>query len=223
MSTNILEQLKREGSVALWHDYRLGHANDLSGNGNDGTLINSPTWNRNGLAFSSDGSQYVNVAHSTILNLTSFSLAAIVTTKRICGYDVFATICAKYGSGVATDFALAIREDLRDRIYLIDTTTRTWTVTRNPNGVSYIGCTVENGNTSSSLYFDGILENDTLTTAPVITTNTVDLSIGAFGGIANRGFGRTISAFLIFNKLLTATEHAQVYGQLMKTRQGILI
>lgn len=38
MPRNVIEQLKKAGNLALFHDYRKGHINDLSGNGYNGTF-----------------------------------------------------------------------------------------------------------------------------------------------------------------------------------------
>ncbi len=38
---SFLLDLKAEGALALWHDYRRGDAQDMSGNGNHGTPTDS--------------------------------------------------------------------------------------------------------------------------------------------------------------------------------------
>jgi len=49
---SILQELIEEGVLAAWYDYKSGHSDDLSGNGNDGTPVNDPVFvGRNGLDF----------------------------------------------------------------------------------------------------------------------------------------------------------------------------
>ena len=219
--TNPIDTLIRNGECALYHDYRLGHAKDLSGNGNDGTLVNSPTWNRNGLAFDYLGNQAVQVAHDATLNLQTLSAVALVEGGRIKQFSNIPQLFSKYGSG-NTGYSLSNRDDNGAIALLITSAgTTVYSLSRNLSGFFAQGISVVDGSVNSPMYFDGLVVDASGSAAPSVVNNTEDLFIGNFFTL-NRGFGRTISSFLLFNKALSATEHAQVYGQLMKTRQGVL-
>lgn len=219
--SNILEQLKREGSIALWHDYQLGHANDLSGNGNDGVLVNSPWFDRNGLNTTYLGNQAVQVAHSASINLTTFSVAALVGGGRIAQRSSGPQIARKQDA-VGYSWSFRLTESTNNVGIDSSVGTRNWVPTRALPGFNLISCNIETGNANTPLYLDGVLEDAALNGAPGINQSASALFIGNIY-LLNGGFGRAISSFILFNKLLSATEHAQVYGELMKTRRRILV
>jgi len=223
-SFNPIEQLKREGSVALWHDYRLGHANDLSGNGNDGTPSGTYWWDRNGFNNNYDGDGRINVAHSASIDLSDLSIIAFIGPKRVKQYNALYALCNKVDTGATPAYGIIVRDSLDLFSLSYQASASNWSGTRSLSGFSCCGFTIKNGNSNSPAYLDGIIFDSVLGGVPnIVTGGGGDLAIGNGRTGISAGFGRTISAFLIFNKLLTATEHAQVYGQLMKTRQGILI
>lgn len=219
--SNILEQLKREGSIALWHDYQLGHANDLSGNGNDGVLVNSPWFDRNGLNTTYLGNEAVQVAHSASINLTTLSIVAFMGGGRIQQYSNSPTLVNKQ---TVAGFSYTVRafESTRKTVAVDHAGgTATFTGASNFDGLKCFGINLSTG-VSTPMYCDGLLCDSAISAAPTINTASVDLFIGN-RYVLDRGFGRAISSFILFNKLLSATEHAQVYGELMKTRRRILV
>lgn len=219
--SNILDQLKREGSMALWHAYRLGHANDLSGNGNHGTLVNAPKWSRNGLDFEHLGNQAVQVTQSASINLQTLTAAFFIVTKRICQVSSgLSTPMVKWDGGTLEWGFRSAGRAAFSVDYNGGATTASF-----PNGVdgrSLISISLNNGSTATISCADGVLEDAAFSTAPNVPVETNDFFIGNGHALA-RGYGRTISDAFIFNKVLSETENAQLYGQLMKTRLGVIV
>jgi len=50
----VLERIKQQGYLALWHEYRYGHIQDLSGNGYNGTFAGNARMRKTELGFGVD-------------------------------------------------------------------------------------------------------------------------------------------------------------------------
>lgn len=72
--SSLIQSLIDEGALVLYHDYRAGHMQDLSGQGNDGVATNT-SWTE-GLNFLGTG--VVTVADAPVLQLTTGALVALV-------------------------------------------------------------------------------------------------------------------------------------------------
>lgn len=214
--SNLIQDSIRDGSLVLYHDYRAGHALDLSGNGNDGTLGGADArLCRNGFCNDYYGAGYVSVPHSASINLTTFTVVALIIGKRITQGNTGARVFAK---GPAGSRAFDVNENNPANAFgfTVDGgTSGTWFVAGPSSvyGYNCLGFSVDSGNTSS-LYIDGSFDS-TAGPNPVLTTNALPLYIGNLQGLS-RGFGRTISSFLMWNRLLSATEHRQAYLELLK-------
>ena len=214
-SFNPIEQLKREGSVALWHDYRLGHANDLSGNGNDGTPSGTYWWDRTGFNTDFMGIGAVEVANSASLDLATLTAVALIVDRRIPQSGVYPTLFA-FDSGGANFYKVSM-DNPSGFIRVLTTlgVNRRFTPS-NLTGLSCIGVPINNNAAGYSWYRDGIIQS-AINAAVTIVTSGNNLIIGNVDpSRPGQGFGRTISAFLIFNKLLSAEEHRDVYLELLK-------
>lgn len=212
--SSILQTLKRAGNIALWHDYRAGHARDFSGNGNHGTLsATDARLDANGFKNSYYGAGYISVTHAASINLQTFSVVMLVTGKRITQSNTAARLFAK---GPAGSRAFDISENVPSTAFSHTNdggTPTTWFPTRSAQGAECFGFNLQTG-VVTPMYIDGIF-NVNCAPAPTVGTNSNDLYIGNLQGLS-RGYGRTISAFLMFNKQLSADEHRQVYLELLK-------
>ena len=70
----IIQRLKTEGVLKLYHDYRSGHLDDLSGNDNDGTPSET-VWTNRGIEFPKTAE--VAVSDSAELQLTEGTLIVL--------------------------------------------------------------------------------------------------------------------------------------------------
>ena len=216
MST--LQQLKRAGDIALWHDYRKGHAFDFSGNANNGTLVNDPVFTRNGVLIPYFGLQAIQVPHSPSIDLSVLTVIALVQTSRVerdgNAARLFDKEDAVNGRSYSARFNIPVT-----RINAEGAVNGWWIVaSRNFDGVKCFGLTLVSDSVNAPLYLDGIQIKSTMDSSDIYPSTVSDLYVGNVNTL-NRGFGGTISAFLIFNRVLTETEHAQIFGELMRGRQ----
>lgn len=178
-------------------------AADSSGNGNNGTLVNSPTWVAGkygtGLSFSGNG-DYVNIPNSNSLNLTK---------------ELTVAFWAKFVSGNT----IAVEKDSSYLLY--------W------DGVSYVygraypnpilgasGFHADNNwhqivytyapNSQQVLYIDGIPVKSGATGNVTISVNSNALRVGYIYGSSRPA---TIDDVRIYNRALSASEVAVLYEQ----------
>lgn len=213
--SSLLQELKRNSELALWHDYRLGHAQDLSGNANHGTPINGPQWDRNGVNFEHLSNQAIRVDHDASLDLTALTAFALIIPRRIKQFSNI-YIFQKWEATPGNAYGMTWRESNAgvDDVWCNASAPAIWNnASRESSGVQCISFDVESGGSSSLLYYDGLFEDTT--TAPTIVTNTSRLFIGNLY-LLTLGMGRTLSALVLVNKRLTATEHRDVYLELIK-------
>jgi len=214
--SHLIQDSIRDGSLVLYHDYRAGHALDLSGNGNHGTLINSPWFDRNGLNTTYLGNEAVQVAHSASINLTTFTVVALILGKRIAQRAEAPYLARKQSSAGNLSWGIYLNElSSPNLVNVLAASSSFWVMAKAHAGVSCYGCNIETGASALPLYTDGRLEDASLAGAITVNTNTEDLFIANYYNL-NLGLGRTISSFLMFNKLLTADEHRQAYLELLK-------
>jgi hypothetical protein len=208
---SFIQQSIRDGSCVLYHDYRLGHAQDLSSYGNHGTFAGDIWLTSNGFVNRKLGSGRVLVAANAVLNISTFTIVYLCmpgrTTNKI---NTSSRICDKGG-----DFYIPY-DDTTNQILLVTTaTTRSWTfpVGQKFAGLKYCGLNAQH-NVVTPCYLNGVFAVN-INFAPSIVSTNVAFIIGNASG-ATRGFGNVMSSFMMFNRQLTATEHARLYGELMK-------
>jgi hypothetical protein len=190
---------------------------DLSGNGNNGTLVNIPTYDAtNGGSFSFNGTtQYA----STPLSLggsTAFTIAAWIKTT-VGGKEIIATY------GVANIFEFWLPTSKTAALYVYNTgTTYRLSAALVATG-SWVYCVgVYNGATPTlSMYVNGALSNGAL-----IGTIPASVSAGASTVVianANTGsyfFNGLMGQISIYNRALSATEISTNF-ELLRGRYGI--
>ena len=198
--SNIIQKLINEGVLSLYHDYRSGHFQDLSGNNNTGTPTNT-VFNKEGLAFPATTS-VVTVADSAELQLTEGTLIFyadkfpnLLTPRLISKRDVGGT---NYELRIAA-LQLSFYDGANTRLLAY------------PTNMRYCGVNMESGEKCEG-FSNGVslgLFNDTST----ITVDDAPIKIGNYFpyGQNTRNISYTV---MIINRKLTATEHAELYAEL---------
>lgn len=199
---------------------------DLSGNGNNGTLTNGPTFNSgNGGSIVFDGSNDHVVLPSTLITNRPFSINAWFYFNNLTGWQTVlgqdtsqaiqqgsyyfqkTTNGSPGGGRTSNAFGVAIINSAGTEIYCYDSTAIT-------AGVWYNYCASVSA-TDLRLYRNGNLvttTNDSNAIATV-TGNTI-LGAGYFGNAISDYTNARISSFQIYNRALTAAEVLQNFNAL---------
>ena len=190
---------------------------DLSGNSNNGTLTNGPTFsagNQGSIVF--DGvDDYVGCGNNSSINLTSY-ITLSAWTKKAYGSSASVAIDKgrdNYGAWSLLFDVVANKVEFHCRIS--GTNSSVVSNTSYGNNIWTNITTVFTG-TNLLIYINGILDNTT-NISGTIGTNAIDFSIGK----ANDGFNWSgqVSNVFIYNRALTATEVLQNYNA-TKSRFG---
>ena len=206
------------GSGTVWRD--------KSGNGNDGTLTNGPTFiSDDGGAIVFDGSNDVVElpAANTILDDTYYTLECWVKSSDD------GTSSGQYATFIGTRVgknASLVRDSNGARVtFLFDTvaegnTNLVGTSTVFDQSWHHIVGTFDNG--VGKLYVDGVLENTATKTAPadLSSESSVIFGIGRDPASVSRIFSGKISIGRVYNQALSASEVQQNYNAL-KGRFGL--
>jgi hypothetical protein len=196
----------------MYHDYRLGHAQDLSLYGNHGTpsgdiwFANDGFRNRKGIATGK-----ITVAASASINITTFTAIVLCSSNFTGNLSTSGTTRFLDKS----DWYIT-SGDVLNQIFFTTSVVRNWALPAGPKvpGSRYIGMNCQDAAITPS-YIDGRFAVN-LNAAPAFPAPTgASLFIGNNSG-NTRGHGRCMSAAMMFNRELTATEHARLYGELMK-------
>ena len=183
---------------------------DLSGNNNNGTLTNGPTFsagNQGSIVF--DGvDDYVGCGNNSSINLTSY-ITLSAWTKKAYGSSASVAIDKgrdNYGAWSLLFDVVANKVEFHCRIS--GTNSSVVSNTSYGNNIWTNITTVFTG-TNLLIYINGILDNTT-NISGTIGTNAIDFSIGK----ANDGFNWSgqVSNVFIYNRALTATEVLQNYN-----------
>ena len=201
---------------------------DLSGNSNNGTLTNGPTFsagNQGSIVF--DGTNdYVNIANSTILQVAdTFTVCAwIYATTLAARYAIFSTRvnnpagCWQLEIGSTGDGSLSTNR-------IAFTGVATWISETFDNVIStnrwfHICLTkVNNATTGGIFYINGAPVTNRQTNAYTISNNSDSKRIATSNGTSEL-FTGNISQTSLYNRALTAAEVLQNYNA-TKTRFGL--
>ena len=217
-----LDAAKRDsypGSGTTWHD--------LSGNGNDGTLTNGPTFSgvAKDAAIEFDGSNDVVElpAANTILDDTYYTIECwIKSSDDGTSSGQYATFI---GTRVGKNASLARNSNGGQAMFLFDTVAEGNTnlvgtsVVFDENWHHIVG-TFDNG--VGKLYVDGVLENTATKTAPadLSSESSVIFGIGRDPSSTSRIFSGEIAIGTVYNRALTASEISQNFNA-QRGRYGI--
>lgn len=199
---SIIKKLKNEGVLGLHLDFRQGHYDDLSGNGNVVTVGNTPL--QTGFVQQNSGStDYLSIADSASIK---------GTTQTILFYGEFndQTASTRMASK-SGQFTIGV--SAAGLIYFNDVT-NTRTVAGTIAGKRCFAVSYASGGTPIG-YLDGIsIGNFSGTATTPQSANALTLCSSSPSLQARH------KAFMIFTRVLTATEIAQVYAELCATENA---
>ena len=191
---------------------------DLSGNGNNSTLTNGPTFNSSNIgSIVFDGTNdYVKPPNSTTFELTNFTFFSWVKTT-IANTDQFIIDCS---SNAALGFGYSYRITSSNTIrfwaysaqYYLDSISTLSTNTWYNIVVSY-----NNSTSTQKIYINGVLDNSN--TASYTTPTPSYLQIGA-AQLFGMYFKGNISFIQMFSRALSAAEVTQNFNA-TKYRYGL--
>jgi len=186
--------------------------NDISGNQNNGTLVNGPTYSStNGGSIVFDGSNdYVKPPASTTLQLTNFTLSSWVriNIQNINQYIVDTSTNNAFGLGYS--YRVNSANKIRFWAYNANDNLNSNT-TILPNIWYNISVTYNDTSKLQSIYVNGIFDISNTHTSLFVVSNVTNLQIGGsviLGGYLNGN----ISNVLIYNRALSASEILQNYN-----------
>jgi hypothetical protein len=199
---------------------------DLSGNGNTGTITNSPTFSGGSIVFSNVANQSVTISDTVILQPTSVTLSTWVYVTQynpLNDFDgQFPTIlwkCNDGNSGGAASYGLSLSAGQFPRFTVTPTQLISTTIFPIATWVYLVGVYTVGG--SQILYRNGVVDN--ITTGPATipyTSQPVSIGTRVFSGTYQYPWNGNISNTLIYNRALSATEILQNYN-VQKTRFGL--
>lgn len=202
MPTPLIDSLISAGELVLFHDYRTGHTLDLSGSGNVPTTF-SANWTNDGAR--ADGGDII-VPNSASLQLTEGTLlmfglfCCVLNNQRIF----------EKRFGGSNHFSLYLNTGIPRLEFFAGGATRLGPVV-DPAGARCHAINFNNNVSAAEHFIDGISAG-AFNAAQAVVPTADNLYIGT--SPFNTLVSPLMSAALIVNRELTATEHAQIYGEL---------
>lgn len=214
------------GLVSYWsfNEATSTIATDFSGNDNHGTLNGNATWTagKRGAAVTLDGTgDYVQMSNEPDFERTdAFTISAWVKLPSATPSTPDTIVSKVNGSNVG--YAISIRGDIANdpveyelrgaSTFLSIRSFQTWQA----ETWTHLVWTYDGSNTAAGmrLYRDGVVQSD-LTDSENLTqtiSNTSNLVVGAFGGAGANSFSGAIDEVRVYNRALSATEVAALYG-----------
>jgi hypothetical protein len=214
----ILQELKTEGVLALYHDYRSGRLVDYSGNGNNGTGY-AANFNKVGCELAPAATSRIEVAQNASINIAVCSIIAKVNTTTL---PPFQRIAAKRGAlAGSVQFEWLFWNDSAG-LFIFDTVGTSYlTIGDGQLGRRVYGVSIGSG-VKPKGYKNGVYTGDYSANITITSQNVDPLTIGnANISYTPAGYNtllKNFEYFLFFSRVLTATEHARLYGQLENMR-----
>jgi len=190
---------------------------DRSGNGNSGTLVNSPTFNSSsqGTIFFDGSDDYINCGTKSSLDFgtgsaticvwfkTSASIGALCTKRLNSGFQLYVYSGKLYADGAGTP-------------------TGVYSVNNVNNNVWRYGVVVyDRSGSLIRLYVDGIADNTTSLGGTTLTDSGVcNIGSATLGNVVHDYFSGNIANTQIYNRALSAEEILQNYNA-QKSRFGV--
>jgi hypothetical protein len=196
----ILQELKTEGVLALYHDYRSGRLVDYSGNARNGVASAGVTFTKQGAVLAPVAAN-ITVPYGAWMNSPAISMVVSCRLRtRIAGDRL---VSRRSGT---TTFDWYFQSNTINIYEGIADTSQAYVGLNDVFGVSMIAATVTTG------YLNGVLVGNY--TGPATLNVTVNpIIIGNLAGtscLTNKIFGY----FVYITRSLTATEHARLYSDL---------
>lgn len=196
-----------QGLVGWWLFNEQGgiKANDISGRGNNGTLIGGPTWNNQALAF--DGTDdYLTVPHSASLALTTNITVSLWINDNSLSSD--RVLLAK-SSTSGTDRTFWFYENGHIRWSYFNTLGPIIPSASITDGAWHHVVGTFNGTTLVA-YLDGV-QTGTPTAATPIADNGAAIGINSYVGGTNLAGAKSLDDVRIYNRALGANEIRALY------------
>jgi hypothetical protein len=180
--------------------------NDMSGNGNNGTLVNGPTFSNNSIVFDG-GDDRVDISHNSLYNFTT-GLTISCWYKTTVGLDSYITTKSN------DSFYLCVGPSgttVNKMSFFLNGTTGGWlqsTANANTGNWTHVSVTWIGG--VSYIYLNGVLDISGSRPGTLQTgTSTVNLAYRTDG---NKYLNGSISNFQMHNRALSAQEVLQNYN-----------
>lgn len=189
---------------------------DLSGNSNNGTLINSPSFSNNFFTF--NGSNYISCGNSSILQITVGSISAWFLTISP-GSSYRSIITKQFAWGLFAQDNILVTYDWGNsapRTTNINVADGQW-----KNVVLTFTQTVGNPSNNAIIYLNGV---PVLTTTVRHTNQNENLEIsrgGSGGGGQTQFLNGSVSSAMVYNRVLSQSEILQNYNA-TRSRFGII-
>lgn len=197
---------------------------DLSGNGNDGTLVNGPTYSSSDLgSIVFDGTDdYIDLTQTIQFDTSDFSISGWFRSNS--GNTSYKQIWNSGYSGGSPDVEIAVSQTNNRLVFYVRppspglTATTTYSV--DDNVWRYF--TATKTSSAISLYVNGSLVDSTSgsLTSDVDTAGVIPRIGNGLYNVNNRPFEGNISQIAVYNRALTAAEITQNYNAL-KWRYGL--
>ena len=197
----ILQELKTEGVLALYHDYRSGRLVDYSGNGRNGIITNG-NFNKTG-SLLNPLTGVITIAYNAAFVSTAISMVIGLNLPFLIAGDRLA--CRRDAGGSTFDWhinapSITIYQNIGNRSINVPTTP-----------IYSLGVSMTDG-VAAKGYTNGVYQADYTGLTDLFPTLNNIVVGNLVGGSCLTN--KTIKYFVYITRSLTATEHARVYGQL---------
>jgi hypothetical protein len=196
----ILQELKTEGVLALYHDYRSGRLVDYSGNGRDGVGT--------GVSFTKDGAQFTPLTANITVPygawMTAPAISMIVSCRLPLKIGTDRLVSRRSGTTTFDWYFQAATINIYEGV--LDTSLA-YAGLNNVFGVSIVAATTTTG------YLNGVLSGNYLG-ASTLNVTTHPMIIGNLLAGSSCLTNKIMGYFVYITRSLTATEHARIYAQL---------
>lgn len=194
-----------DGSLVLYHDYRSGSLRDWSGNGRDGTATAAVQWDNKRIRMQPGG--YVSVPDSAAIRPASCTISVLVSggVTRWANQSSFSIY--KWDGIGAYNYTFLYSPNANQRVELYTGGVGSFLST-NLHGRSLLSVDFTS-NSAANFFADGVLQGALAPNCGVVDTASTDpLHIGGIVGFPTLSCFDCLAGFLLFNRRLTATEHA---------------
>lgn len=188
---------------------------DRSGNRNNGTLTNGPTFSNNSLGF--DGvDDYVDIPNSNSLNPTTITLSSwfylntLVTNQNIISKG-YTSVNPPYISYSLKMYDLSPYNTIQIQASIGGTTQLLTSTTTLSTRIWYNVVGTYDGSVFK-LYINGVQEPNTTSSSGTITSYSTPLQIGRWGTQGSQYLNGRVSTSYIYNRALSTQEVLQNYN-----------
>jgi len=212
MQLDAADPLSYPGSGTAW--------NDLSGLGNSGSLVNSPTYsaNNNGYFTFNGSNQYANIGSSTSLGslTTALTISSWVTISSFPSAGGLNSIYNTGQSGsTKTQTFFRLDQSIASvsvGTYNGSTNFQTSYAYSNLSLNTWYNLVAGYTGTAWVLYVNGILVSSTTTTGPVSAGSVITVGVENNSGTLQRYWNGNISSVSVYSRSLSAAEIAQNFN-----------